>query len=168
MMGAIGLCVLLAAGIDSSRARGAPRVGSERPDAKAPYSVVIPAFNAERTIGAVLLALARQEHPPAETIVVDDLSVDRTGSAAEAGGAHVIRGERRRHAGGARNRGWAAATTDTVVFLDADAIPSDTWSAGLRRALDEFPGAVIGCARSFAPHSHWGWVSHLQTETPYL
>jgi hypothetical protein len=27
---------------------------------------------------------------------------------------------------------------------------------------------VVGCARSFAPANAWGWVSHLQTETPYL
>jgi glycosyltransferase involved in cell wall biosynthesis len=132
------------------------------------YTVVIPAYNAERTIGAVLGALAGQTHPPAATIVVDDVSTDNTASIAEGLGARVIRADGRLHAGGARNRGWAEAKTETVVFLDSDVIPSDNWSVGLERALTEFPGTVIGCARSFAPATAWGWVSHLQTETPYL
>ena len=42
-------------------------------------SVVIPAFNAERTVGRVVEALRSQEPAPAEIIVVDDGSPDRTG-----------------------------------------------------------------------------------------
>ena len=34
--------------------------------------------------------------------------------------------------------------------------------------LADFPGAVVGCARTFAPRTPWGWVAHLQIETPYL
>ena len=132
------------------------------------YTVVIPAFNAERTIGRVLEALARQARPPAAVIVVDDLSTDATAEVAESHGATVVRAEHRLQAGGARNRGWEEATTPTVVFLDSDAVPADDWSVGLERALAEFPGAVVGCARTFAPTSTWGWVSHLHVETPYL
>ena len=132
------------------------------------YSVVIPAYNAERTLGSVLDALARQQHPPAEVIVVDDLSSDGTAALAEEHGAHVVRAAHRLHAGGARNRGWAEARAGTVVFLDSDAVPADDWSVGVERAVREFPGAVIGCARTFAPRTRWGWVAHLQVETPYL
>ena len=32
----------------------------------------------------------------------------------------------------------------------------------------EFPGAIVGGARTFAARTPWGWVSHLQVETPYL
>ena len=71
-------------------------------------------------------------------------------------------------AGGARNQGWEAASGDTVVFLDSDAIPDPGWGAGLARALDEFPDAIIGCARTFSASSSWGWVAYLQFETPYL
>jgi glycosyltransferase involved in cell wall biosynthesis len=132
------------------------------------YSVVIPAFNAERTLGAVLESLARQDPPPAETIVVDDVSTDGTAALAERHGATVIRSAQRLHAGGARNRGREAATTETVVFLDSDAVPADEWGVGLARAVGEFPNAVIGCARTFAPQTKWGWVAHLQVESPYL
>jgi glycosyltransferase involved in cell wall biosynthesis len=41
-------------------------------------SVVIPAYNAERTIGRVLEALGAQDAPVDEVIVVDDGSTDAT------------------------------------------------------------------------------------------
>jgi glycosyltransferase involved in cell wall biosynthesis len=131
-------------------------------------SVVIPAFNAERTLAAVLGALAADPEPPDEIIVVDDRSTDRTAEIAAAHGARVVEGAKVGYAGGARNRGWDAAVGDVVAFLDADAVPLPGFGAGLRRAAREFPGAIVGCARRFAPHTAWSWVAHLQIETPYL
>jgi hypothetical protein len=55
-----------------------------------------------------------------------------------------------------------------VVFLDADSVPQPGWGAGLARALTEFPGAIVGCARTFSARTAWGWVGYLQSETPYL
>lgn len=131
-------------------------------------TVVIPAFNAERTVRRVVEAVRGQEPPPAEIVVVDDGSTDRTAAEAEAAGGTVLRTERPRLAGGARNTGWEAAGRPVVVFLDADAIPAPGWGAGLARALQEFPGALVGCARTFDSRTAWGWVAHLQGETPYL
>jgi glycosyltransferase involved in cell wall biosynthesis len=131
-------------------------------------SVVIPAHNAERTLGSVLSALAEQDPAPDEVIVVDDASTDGTAAIAERHGARVLRNERPLYAGGARNVGWDAARGDVVVFLDSDAVPAPGWGAGLARALDEFPGAIVGCARTFSARVPWGWVAHLQIETPYL
>ncbi len=132
------------------------------------YSVVIPAYNAARSIGAVLEALRGQERPPREIVVVDDGSTDETAAVAERLGASVVRTDGRRFAGGARNRGWDVATGDVVVFLDADSVPDPDWSMGLARALTEFPSAIVGVARTFSSESAWGWVAHLQWETPYL
>ena len=131
-------------------------------------SVVIPAFNAERTVARVVESLRAQEPAPAEIVVVDDGSTDRTGELAAAAGARVVRNDPPRHAGGARNAGWEAATRATVVFLDSDAIPAPGWGAGLARALEAFPHSLIGCARTFDSRTAWGWVAHLQGETPYL
>jgi glycosyltransferase involved in cell wall biosynthesis len=131
-------------------------------------SVVIPARNAARTIGAVLTALAGQTVPPDEVILVDDGSTDGTPAIAEAHGACVVATGGGALAGGARNAGWEAASGDVVCFLDSDAVPAPGWGEGLRRALADFPGAVVGCARTFAPRTPWGWVAHLQIETPYL
>jgi glycosyltransferase involved in cell wall biosynthesis len=131
-------------------------------------SVVIPAFNAEKTLGAVLEALTSQAPAPDEVIVVDDCSTDGTAGVAESFGARVVRTERSRFAGGARNRGLEVANGEVVVFLDADAVPAPGWCAGLGRAIEEFPGAIVGCARTFSAETPWGWVAHLQVETPYL
>jgi glycosyltransferase involved in cell wall biosynthesis len=131
-------------------------------------SVVVPAFNAERTVGTVVSALRAQDPAPAEIIVVDDGSRDGTAEAARAAGARVLATEVPGFAGGARNLGWEAASGAVVVFLDSDAIPAPGWGAGLARALEEFPGALVGCARTFTSRTSWGWVAHLQGETPYL
>jgi glycosyltransferase involved in cell wall biosynthesis len=133
------------------------------------YSVVIPARDAERALGAVLDALAAQVPAPLEVIVVDDGSTDATAAIARAAGALVVEPERGSgSAGGARNRGWEATSGDVVVFLDADAVPSPSWGAGVARAAEEFPGALVGCGRTFRSATAWGWVAHLQVETPYL
>jgi glycosyltransferase involved in cell wall biosynthesis len=131
-------------------------------------TVVIPAFDAERTIGRVVEALSAQRPAPAEILVVDDASRDGTAAAASAAGATVIANDTSRSAGGARNVGWAAASQPVVVFLDADAIPAPGFGAGLARALEDFPHALVGCARTFDSRTAWGWVAHLQGETPYL
>jgi glycosyltransferase involved in cell wall biosynthesis len=131
-------------------------------------SVVVPALNAERTIGQVVRALLEQEPSPHEVIVVDDGSTDRTAEIAAGLGSRVVSTGGGGSAGGARNRGWDAATGDVVLFLDSDAIPAPGFGAGLDRALSEFPGAIVGCARTFTARTSWGWVAHLQGETPYL
>ncbi|HEY7018678.1 MAG TPA: glycosyltransferase family 2 protein [Gaiellaceae bacterium] len=132
------------------------------------YSVVIPARNAEETLGRVLEALAVQEPRPEEVIVVDDASTDGTAALAERLGATVVRLEEPLRAGGARNRGWEEARGDAVVFLDADAVPGPGWASGVQRALEEFPEAVVASARTFTARTRWGWVSHLELETPFL
>src|SRR5262249_27693838 len=58
---------------------------------------------------------------PAEIIVVDDGSTDRTAGIAEEMGARVVRVDLR-HIAGARNAGGLAATGDLLVFVDADTI----------------------------------------------
>ena len=132
------------------------------------YSVVIPARNAAATLPRVLESLAAQEPAPAEVVVVDDGSDDGTAALAAEGGALVVSTGGGRSAGGARNEGWAAATGEVVVFLDADAVPAPGWGAGVARAVEEFGGALVGCARTFDADTPWGWVCHLQVETPYL
>jgi glycosyltransferase involved in cell wall biosynthesis len=97
-------------------------------------SVVVPAYNAARTLGACLHALSRQSvpHSEYEVIVVDDGSTDETASVAEAAGARVVRIP---HGGpaSARNAGVAAAVGEMVLFTDADCEPAANWIAEMVR-----------------------------------
>ena len=81
-------------------------------------SVIIPAFNEERSIGKVITDIPKElVH---EIIVVDNACTDRTVEVAESAGARVVREERRGY-GYACLAGIAALNTpDIVVFLDGD------------------------------------------------
>jgi glycosyltransferase involved in cell wall biosynthesis len=92
-------------------------------------SVIIPAFNEERLLGeslrqvrAAMTAFARRNWP-AELIVCDNNSTDRTAEIARAAGATVVF-EPINQIGRARNRGAEAATGDWLIFVDADTHPS--------------------------------------------
>lgn len=81
--------------------------------------VIIPAYNEEPSIGAVLDEIPRVYAD--RVIVVDNASTDRTAEAARAHGAEVLREERRGY-GAACLRGIAATgdDVDVVVILDGD------------------------------------------------
>jgi glycosyltransferase involved in cell wall biosynthesis len=131
-------------------------------------SIVIPAYNAEQTLGRALTALASEKPPGSEVIVVDNGSDDATADVARRFGATVLRVEPSGLVGRSRNCGWDAATGDVVVFLDADALVSPGWAAGLSRAIAEYPGAVIGCARKLVGRNSWSWVAQLQIGSPWI
>jgi glycosyltransferase involved in cell wall biosynthesis len=87
------------------------------------YSVVIPAFNAERTLAAAIESVLSQTILPANVIVVDDGSTDRTAEIAGTYGPHVaIIQQTNSGPGAATTRGSEAATTPLVACIDADDI----------------------------------------------
>jgi len=132
-------------------------------------SVVVPARDARRTLPELLDRLARELTGADEVIVVDDGSTDGTAEAARAAGVRVVAtGGDGGSVGRARNMGWDAAANATVVFLDADAYVAAGWRAGVDRALAEFAGAVVGCARGLTGRNRWSWVAQLQVGTPWL
>jgi len=92
-------------------------------------SVIVPAFNEEKLLGASLAAIKSAASIFAtrgwgfELIVCDNNSTDRTGEIARAAGATVVF-EPINQIGRARNAGAAAATGDWLIFVDADSHPS--------------------------------------------
>jgi glycosyltransferase involved in cell wall biosynthesis len=111
-------------------------MNNERPT----LSIVIPAFNAEATLGEQIAALRAAMDDTMELIVVDNRSTDRTRAVAEhsAGGderVRVIDGSTRQGEPHARNVGLAAARSDLIAFCDADDIASAEWPAAMRSAL---------------------------------
>lgn len=132
------------------------------------FSIVIPAYNAERTLARALTALATEKPLGSEVIVVDNGSEDATADVARTFGATVLQVEPAGLVGRARNCGWDAASGDVVVFLDADALVGPGWADGLRRATAEYPGAIIGCARKLVGRNSWSWVAQLQIGSPWI
>ncbi len=105
------------------------------PEASPPaFTVVIPAYNEEEGIGAVIRQIralpiresaeAKEagfaDRPSFELIVVDDGSSDATAARAEAAGARVIRHPENRGYGAALKTGILAARGSIVVITDAD------------------------------------------------
>jgi mycofactocin glycosyltransferase len=112
-------------------------------------SIVIPAYNAEATIGDTLRALLNQVHEPSdvELIVVDNGSSDTTREVVRRFPAITLLSESTRGPAAARNRGLHRASKDVVVHLDADTLPARTW---LRNLLTPFssPATVIAAGRT--------------------
>ena len=88
------------------------------------WTVVIPAFDAEQTIGRALESVVNQKFNLLEVIVIDDGSRDRTPEIVREYAARDLRIHlvRQRNAGPARARnvGVEMASSDFVTFLDAD------------------------------------------------
>ena len=96
----------------------------------ASVSVIVPCFNAEKTIMAALDSVAVQTQPVLEVICVDDASTDRTCQMIDEWQARhpgfplqVLRMPRNAGPSAARNLGWRAARGDYIALLDAD----DAW-----------------------------------------
>lgn len=109
-------------------------------------SVVIPAFDAARSIGATLDSVLAAG-APAEIVVVDDGSRDGAELAAIVGRypARLIKHARNRGMCAARNSGIAATTGDVVTILDADDRLVDGWPAAFDAVLAEWPASAQGC-----------------------
>ncbi len=108
-------------------------------------SVVIPAFNAERTIGETLASVLNQTFTDFEVIVIDDGSQDSTLAIVQSITDSHLQVFSYPNAGVAasRNRGIFQAVGDFVAFLDAD----DLWTADKLsdqlQALQTHPEATI-------------------------
>ncbi len=110
---------------------------------KIAISVVIPAFNEEKLLGATLARIhaARSAAFAArgwdsEVVVCDNNSSDRTADIARAGGARVVF-EPVNQIGRARNTGAAAATGQWIIFVDADSLPGDGLFADVATVIQE-------------------------------
>lgn len=119
-------------------------------------SVVIPAYNAARTLPQTLQALCAAEPPALEIIVVSDGSTDNSAQIAESHGVRVIALDKNIGAAAAKNRGATAAQGEILFFTDADiVVPRDVigklQTAFRTRGID----GVVGLLDEKIPHANW-------------
>lgn len=85
-------------------------------------SIIIPAWNAEDSIGDCLTSITKQTISPTEIILVDDGSHDNTAMIAQEFNVQLLNTHGRKGPAAARNMGAKAATGDIIIFLDSDVI----------------------------------------------
>ena len=86
-------------------------------------TVVIPCFNAARSLRATLESALNQSHAPIEVLVIDDGSTDQSAAIAASYGPPVrVISQTNQGESIARNRGIEEARGSWIAFLDADDI----------------------------------------------
>jgi glycosyltransferase involved in cell wall biosynthesis len=124
-------------------------------------SVVIPAFNEEKLLGAcidsVRAAFAAQSGDAGyEIVVCDNNSTDGTAALAAAKGVTAVFEPLNRIAG-ARNRGAAAASGDWLIFIDADSRLSAATLSETLRLMEAGSFCAGGALVAFdPPPPAWG------------
>ncbi len=121
----------------------------DQPDDDRPrITVIVPAFDAEGTLGACIAALADQDCGAGlfDLVVVDDGSRDGTVRTAREGfgrfanapwsDARLVE-EPHRGVAAARNAGAAVASGDILAFTDADCRPETDWLSRLTAPLSD-------------------------------
>jgi glycosyltransferase involved in cell wall biosynthesis len=109
-----------------------------------PVSVIIPAYNAEAFLEETLQSIHQQTVQPAEIIVIDDGSTDRTAEIVQQF-PHDIRYVYQNNQGqeAAAEHGIRLATSDYVAFLDADDLWVPDKLEKQLKLLEEHPGTQI-------------------------
>jgi len=126
-------------------------------DFRPSVTVLIPAFNEERTIAATVESARLQTYPVEEIIVVDDGSKDRTREIAEKAGAKVISTPQNTGLKAkALNFGLKDVKTEIVVMIDADTVLAldaiERILPGLSSDKVKVAGGVVLSTRM---HSFW-------------
>ncbi len=94
---------------------------------KPKISVIIPAYNSEKTIEKTLSSVRSQNFPGIEILVVDDRSTDMTVNIAKKHADRVLVNRQNRGPAFTRNRGIREAKSELIVFIDSDAYADKGW-----------------------------------------
>lgn len=105
-------------------------------------SVVMPAYNAARTVGAAVSSVLWQTYRDLELVVVDDGSTDETGAIAEAHRGVILVRQDNAGVGSARNAGIAKASGELIAFCDADDVLFPFHVGALVATYDRHGGGI--------------------------
>jgi len=107
-------------------------------------SVVVCAYNAERTMAPCLTSLEKLTYPNYEVVVVNDGSTDRTQEIAERYDSIRLINQENKGLSVARNVGIAAATGEIVAFTDSDCVADPDWLTYLVTTFIRSGRSVVG------------------------
>ena len=114
-------------------------------------SVVICAYDAERTMRRCLESLTKLTYPNCEVIIVDDGSRDSTAEIAMDYPQFRLIRQPNKGLSAARNAGLHAARGEIIAYTDSDCVVDPHWLTLMMRAMSE--GRFDGCGGpNYAPH----------------
>ena len=113
-------------------------------------SIVIPVYNEASYLDACLEAIARQNEPPFEVIIVDNNSTDDTRDVVKRFSFVKLINEPKQGVIHARKTGFDAAQGDIIGRIDADSVLPADWTAAVAKIFSEYEiDAVSGSAHYY-------------------
>src|SRR5579863_8509347 len=153
-----------AASLDWSGLRALSSAESQPFVAPPMVSVVICAYNADRTMRACLESLRAIDYPNFEVVIVDDGSRDRTAEiSAEFPEFRLIR-QPNKGLSVARNVGMQAARGELIAYTDSDCVVDPHWLSLMVGAIVRSGFDCCG-GPNYAPHEE-GWVEAATAASP--
>lgn len=107
-------------------------------------SLYIPAYNAEKYLRKALNAVMELDPAPAEILIVDDGSSDRTVEVASEFPVRIVSHDGNKGLAAARNTGVTNSTCDLVASLDSDCVPRPDWLGSLLDCMNRPEIAGVG------------------------
>jgi glycosyltransferase involved in cell wall biosynthesis len=127
-------------------------------------SVVICAYNAERTMRPCLESLKKLDYPNFEVVIVDDGSRDRTAEISMDFPEFRLIRQPNKGLSVARNVGMHAARGEIIAYTDSDCVVDPHWLTLMIRSMIE--NNFDGCGGpNYAPHED-GWVEACCAASP--
>lgn len=113
-------------------------------------SIVIPAYNAEKTIASTLKALLNQTYPKNqyEIIVVNDGSTDNTKAVVKKFKKVKLIEQSHKGPAAARNLGVKHSKGSIILFTDADCIPDKNWIKNMVEPFKKNP-EIVGVSGTY-------------------
>jgi len=109
-------------------------------------SVVVPVYNAEKTIFECIQSILNQDFKNFEIIVVDNGSTDKTVSILKSKFKNKIKllYEHKRGPAAARNKGILHAKGKFIAFTDSDCVPDKNWLSGIMKTFADTNADAVG------------------------
>ena len=132
---------------------------------KPKVSVIVPVYNAERTLTACLDSLSSlsKDSPSHEIMIVDNGSQDSSMEIIQRyPQVHFIKEHEVRGPSAARNKGARAATGEILAFTDSDCIVSEKWLIQASSMLEQDGVCGVGGKIEGAPAKNYiqKWMNH--------